>query len=123
VSEVSGPPGTQRLLVISGFGAARLLETEVGLHILDYELPGDSGRAVARVTVGSTPANLPESLTEQYAVLSRDIVEGRGPAAVVRRYRDDSSPLIRDLRHGWRTGRVDLVFNGDFDLIRDALTE
>jgi ATP-dependent Clp protease ATP-binding subunit ClpC len=36
-------------------------------------------------------------------------------ATVVRRYREAPSPLVRDAR-GWRTGRLDRVLAGDFDL-------
>jgi ATP-dependent Clp protease ATP-binding subunit ClpC len=35
----------------------------------------------------------------------------------VRRYRRDPSPLVRDAVRGWRTGRLDSVLAGDFDLI------
>ena len=42
-------------------------------------------------------------------------------STVVRRYRLDSSPLIRDGVHHWRTGRQDLVLEGDFDLLADVL--
>jgi hypothetical protein len=36
---------------------------------------------------------------------------------VVRRYREEPSPLVRDGVRQWRTGRLDRVFAGDFDLI------
>jgi hypothetical protein len=36
---------------------------------------------------------------------------------VVRRYREEPSPLARDRVRGWRTDRVDRVLAGDFDLI------
>jgi len=36
---------------------------------------------------------------------------------VLRRYRAQPSPLVRDVAQGWRTGRFDQVMNGDFDLI------
>jgi ATP-dependent Clp protease ATP-binding subunit ClpC len=36
---------------------------------------------------------------------------------VVRRYREEPSPLVRDSARGWRTGRLELVLDGDFDLI------
>jgi hypothetical protein len=36
---------------------------------------------------------------------------------VVRRYRGDAAPLVRDLAGGWRGGRFDDVLAGDFDLI------
>jgi len=36
---------------------------------------------------------------------------------IVRRYREEPSPLRRDSVRGWRTGRLDRVLAGDFDLI------
>jgi hypothetical protein len=39
---------------------------------------------------------------------------------VVRRYRGDPSPLVRDMTAGWRSGRFDAVLGGDFDLIAAA---
>lgn len=36
-------------------------------------------------------------------------------ATVARRYREQSSPLVRDGARGWRTGRIDRVVGGDFD--------
>jgi hypothetical protein len=35
----------------------------------------------------------------------------------VRRYREQPSPLVRDSARGWRSGRLDRVLDGDFDLI------
>ena len=34
---------------------------------------------------------------------------------IVRRYREEPSPLVRDAVRRWRTGRIDRVFAGDFD--------
>ena len=120
VIEVSNPESRLNALVVSGFGAARLLSSEAGLHVLDYEDSDDAGRTVARVTVKPTPFLLPESPTEQWALLSSLLGKGPAPAAVVRRYRVDSSPVIRDLKQGWRTGRTELVFEGHFDLIAEV---
>ena len=39
------------------------------------------------------------------------------PVAVVRRYREKPSPLVRDAIRGWRSGKLDRVLGGDFDLI------
>jgi hypothetical protein len=50
-----------------------------------------------------------------------DARAGARPASVVRRYRLESSPLIRDITHGWRTGRTALVMEGHFDLRCDVL--
>jgi ATP-dependent Clp protease ATP-binding subunit ClpC len=38
------------------------------------------------------------------------------PSAVVRRYRPRPTPLVRDAVRGYRTGRLDRVLAGDFDL-------
>jgi ATP-dependent Clp protease ATP-binding subunit ClpC len=38
-------------------------------------------------------------------------------ATVVRRYRTDPSPLVRDSVHDWRTGRLDRVLAGEFDVM------
>ena len=117
IAEVSpGSPG-RSLLVISGFGASRLLGGEAGLHVMDYDNSEASGRAVARVVVTPTPPTLPHAAAGQQAALSAAIEKATVPSAVARRYRLDSSPLVRDLRQGWRTGRVDLVFNGHFDVM------
>jgi ATP-dependent Clp protease ATP-binding subunit ClpC len=35
---------------------------------------------------------------------------------VVRRYQSEPTPVVRDIRAGWRTGRSDRVLGGDFDL-------
>jgi ATP-dependent Clp protease ATP-binding subunit ClpC len=120
MSEVGASVPGLNVFVISGFGAARLLTGEAGLHVLDYDESDDAGRTVARVIVRPTPPTLPESVVEKYAALSSLLEKGPAPAALVRRYRLDSSPLIRDLRQGWRTGRMELVFEGHFDLIGEV---
>jgi len=120
VSEIGVPEARLNLFVISGFGAARLLSSEAGLHVLDYEDADDAGRTVARVTVKPTPLILPDSTAEQWVLLSTLLGKGPAPAAIVRRYRVDSSPLVRDLKQGWRTGRTELVFEGHFDLIAEV---
>jgi ATP-dependent Clp protease ATP-binding subunit ClpC len=120
VTEVGGPESRLNLFVISGFGAARLLSSEAGLHVLDYEDSDDVGRTVARVMVKPTPILLPESTAEQWALLESLLGKSPAPAAIVRRYRVGSSPVIRDLKQGWRTGRTELVFEGHFDLIAEV---
>jgi ATP-dependent Clp protease ATP-binding subunit ClpC len=35
----------------------------------------------------------------------------------VRRYRSEPSPLVRNMNGSWRTGKLDAVLRGDFDLI------
>lgn len=40
-----------------------------------------------------------------------------GTPSIVRRYRELPSPLVRDVAHGWRSGKFDRVLAGDFDPI------
>ena len=110
------------LVLVSGFGAMRILEREAGLHILEYENTGEElARAVARVRVAVTPDGLPEDVPAKRAALVEAINRLSGSPAVVRRYRLEGSPLVRDVSQGWRTGRTDLVLQGNFDLLGATL--
>jgi len=108
------------LLLISGFGAHRLLKREAGLHVL--ELTDDDrgpARATARVRVAAAP--LGEPPPEKLRRALKEAFDRAGvPTNVVRRYRGDPSPLVRDMTAGWRSGRFDAVLRGDFDLIAAA---
>lgn len=90
------------LLRISGHAAWQGLRGEEGMHQLD----GGEGqtRCTARVSVTSDPP-LPGSES------------AGGEARLCRRYAQAPSPLVRDAVRGWRTGRLDRVLAGDFDLI------
>jgi ATP-dependent Clp protease ATP-binding subunit ClpC len=87
---------------VTGFGALRTLRPETGLHVL--EVPdGRGGYDRRRVRVSVTP------LGEPHPAASR--------AAIVRRYREHPTPLVRDAVRNWRTGRLDTVLAGGFDLL------
>ena len=103
------------LLLISGFGAHRLLQREAGLHVLELA----EARATARVRVAAAP--LGELPPDKLRRALKEAFDRAGiPSAVVRRYRGDPAPLVRDLTAGWRSGRLDAVLRGDFDLIAAA---
>jgi ATP-dependent Clp protease ATP-binding subunit ClpC len=113
--------GSQMALV-SGFGAARVLGREAGLHALDYESGRESlSRVVSRVRVAATPPSLPDLPAERIRILTTLLDRPTPTPPVVRRYRLDGAPLVRDVAGGWRTGRPELVLGGDFDLIGDVL--
>jgi ATP-dependent Clp protease ATP-binding subunit ClpC len=57
----------------------------------------------------------PEALRTQAAHALAS--EPAAPQQIVRRYREEPSPLVRDSARGWRTGRLERVLDGDFDLI------
>ena len=86
---------------VTGFGALRTLRPESGLHVL--EIPdGRGGYDRRRVRVTVTP-EAPGT--------------ARRRAQIVRRYREHPTPLVRDAVRGWRTGRLDAVLAGGFDLV------
>jgi hypothetical protein len=41
-------------------------------------------------------------------------------STVVRRYRREPSPLVRNANGSWRTGKYDSVLGGNFDLLAAA---
>lgn len=118
VSETDPDPATGLpRLVISGFGAARALENEKGLHVLERDDPdGGAARATARITIIPAPlADVPPHRIR--AAMEQALAAAERSSAVVRRYRGDPSPLVRDLVSGWRSGRYDTILAGNFDLI------
>ncbi len=113
--------GTRMLAAVSGFGAWSILSDETGIHVL--ETPDGTGRNFARCKVrvrvkpqGAAPVSggMADLRRAAMAVFA-DHEKGR--PKIVRRYRRDPSPVVRDSVRGWRTGRLDLVLGGDFDLI------
>jgi ATP-dependent Clp protease ATP-binding subunit ClpC len=108
------------LIAISGYAAYTILRGESGLHVL--ETPQDDksfNRARANVRVVAQPdepaGRGPEALRQQAArSLASDSTTTQ---PIVRRYREEPSPLVRDSLRGWRTGRLARVLDGDFDLI------
>jgi ATP-dependent Clp protease ATP-binding subunit ClpC len=111
--------GAAHVLAISGLGCWRLLHPEAGLHILEHtSVDGErvAERETVRVTVaprGTTPPAHGERLDE---VARATLAAAPSPNAVVRRYRTGPSPLVRDSVRGYRTGNLDGVLAGEFDL-------
>lgn len=100
-------------LEITGFGVFRTLSEEAGLHVL--ERPGGT-RAVARVRVAAGPIyDVPER--ERSQALLELLKRASENATIVRRYRREPDRLVRDAKTGWRSGKLEQVLAGDFDLI------
>jgi ATP-dependent Clp protease ATP-binding subunit ClpC len=108
--------GNDVVLTVSGFGAFRLLAEEAGLHVLEASEDDESSRVIARVRVAAAPpGDLPASSA---AKTLRATIEKAGASnTVVRRYRGGASPLVRDGKKAWRSGKFDAVLAGDFDVI------
>ena len=117
MSELPAAAGDPPVLMISGFGAHRVLQRECGLHVLELA-DGHSGanRATARVRLAVTP--LGDVPAAKLASALRKAFGAAPPSsAVVRRYRGEPSPLVRNADGSWRSGRLDAVLGGDFDLL------
>ncbi|HEY5347579.1 MAG TPA: hypothetical protein VIJ72_05260, partial [Rhizomicrobium sp.] len=105
----TGRPG---LILIGGFGAFRTLLGEAGLHVLE----DDGRRLAAQVTIAPGPREEPRPGHAERAC-TEAAARAEKSLAIVRRYREKPAPLVRDAKAGWRSGRLDLVLDGDFDLI------
>jgi ATP-dependent Clp protease ATP-binding subunit ClpC len=123
---IESPGGTVRdlpMLLVSGFGAHRLLAQEVGLHILEIsDNNSQLSRAAARVLLAIAPLGDLPVVRLQNALME---AFNRSPRAsnVVRRYRGGPSPLVRNANGSWRTGKFESVLRGDFDLIAASLSQ
>jgi ATP-dependent Clp protease ATP-binding subunit ClpC len=109
----SGSP----VLVISGFGAYRTLAPEAGLHVFELN-EGGMGRVTVRVRLAAVPLGDIPAAKERKTIL-KALDEAERTSTVVRRYREEP-PLVRDGVGKWRTGRLDLVLGGEFDLLQGA---
>ncbi len=111
----SGTDKNRPILTVGGFGAHRILTPEAGLHIFE-PCEGGPGRVIARVQLAAVPlGDVP--VAKEHKLTVEAIEQAPRASAVVRRYREQP-PLVRDGSGKWRTGRLDLVLGGDFDLLQ-----
>jgi ATP-dependent Clp protease ATP-binding subunit ClpC len=104
------------LLAVSGIGAHRILVSEHGLHV--FESPQGEGsfdRVAVHVSVAPRVPAPPE--TDPLEQARQALAECDPSNAIVRRYRRKPSPLVRDSVRDWRTGRLDRVLDGQFDVM------
>ncbi len=120
VGEIRGGSASAPILRFTGFGAFRTLRAEAGLHVLE-EQQGDATtrRVVARVAVAAGLEQEPPPAA-RFGAAAKLLTDAPVGPTIVRRYRESPSPMVRDAARGWRTGRLDLVLGGDFDLIGAA---
>ncbi len=104
------------LLHIEGFGAFRTLSEEAGLHMLEDADAQSGRRLVARVRITAGPDEEPRP-NHAYRTYLSLVEQADELSAVIRRYRENPAPLVRDAKAGWRSGRIDMVLSGEFDLM------
>jgi ATP-dependent Clp protease ATP-binding subunit ClpC len=111
----SGKDKDTPILLISGFGAHRILLPEVGLHVFE-PFEGSGNRVTARLRLAVVPLGDVPAAKERTVIIAA-LDKAPRATTVVRRYREEP-PLVRDAAGQWRTGRLDLVLGGDFDLLQ-----
>ncbi|HEX8103427.1 MAG TPA: AAA family ATPase, partial [Solirubrobacteraceae bacterium] len=108
----TAPGGRRFLAAFGGFAAHAVLRDEAGVHVFEREeARGRVSRERATVRVVAHDG-APADARAVEALLAATGT----PHRVARRYRRDPSPLVRDGVRGWRTGHLDRVLAGDFDL-------
>jgi ATP-dependent Clp protease ATP-binding subunit ClpC len=107
---------SSHLLAISGIAAYSILSAETGVHVFETPHADHSvGRTAVRVAVAPSLPAPPEA---DLSSLARAALDALPPSTtIVRRYRREPSPLVRDSVRDWRTGRLDRVLAGDFDVM------
>jgi hypothetical protein len=116
-TEIDAVPGVEgSALVVSGFGAYRALAREVGLHILERnDSNGASGRVTAQVLLATLPLGS-ASKPEIRQSLAASFGKAKRATNIVRRYRRSPTPLVRNGDGTLRSGKVEDVLRGNFDL-------
>jgi ATP-dependent Clp protease ATP-binding subunit ClpC len=123
--ERRGPRRSRSLLLsVTGYAALDILRPESGLHIWEQPDPREARPSVqhrAQVRVEAWPDQVADEVgalrDAARAVMARPLP---GAPPVVRIYRERPDPLVKDRIRGWRTGRLDRVLEGDFDLLGDG---
>ncbi len=102
----------RRVLLFEGLGAHRALAGETGIHVLERG-GGRGARRVGTVHVAIEAwSAMPDDDAADYAGHLARADEER----IVRRYQREPTPLVRDGVRKYRTGRLDRVLAGGFDL-------
>ncbi len=114
----SGFDDAGHIAAVAGFGVHGILGREAGMHV--WETPDGKGgfdRCTARVRVVAQPAQPRPVARNEVEFAMRCLGTASKGTTIVRRYREAPSPLVRDAVAGWRSGRLDQVLSGDFDLM------
>ena len=109
----------EHILAVSGLGCSTILAPETGLHVLEIDDGRDGKRAERQTAAVDVVDWEPRPTRAHEELVTRARVALRATPttpAVVRRYRLQPDPLVRDPVRGYRTGRVERVLAGDFDL-------
>ena len=112
--------GSESVLAVSGFAAFHILLNERGIHVWE-EPENDRGAQFSRLRVKVDVVSQPVQPMNEKSPLeyAQDAFRKREsePLKIVRRYRAKPSPLVRDSVKGWRSGLLNRILGGDWDLV------
>ena len=104
------------VFAFSGFGAWSILKAESGIHIWEIQKTSKKKDRI-RAYVEVVPQEMLSREDDWYQSASRLLKAAeQARKLIVRTYRAEPSPLVKDNTHGWRTGLIHRVLEGDFDL-------
>lgn len=110
-------PGS-RIFYVTGFGSYGILDREAGLHVLETPAGATKfDRVRVRVVVApdALPGRSDRGAQLEQARKALKSADNQG-SKIVRRYRKAPSPLVRDDVYGWRTGNIESIWAGNFDV-------
>lgn len=121
--DTGGEPGQpwRQITAVSGFAACLLLGHENGLHVWEDPDPKREGGFRRQPVLVRAVPQPPRAAHDQAAAVREALellaVPSPDRLQLVRQYRSLPSPLVRDRVRGWRSGRLERVLDGNFDLM------
>ncbi|MEL7002195.1 MAG: AAA family ATPase [Bacteroidota bacterium] len=103
-----------RFYSVVGFGAYSILEAETGYHVFE-EHDEETKPKKSKVKVVVLPMLLEDYRDKTFKSPLKRFQENNSQKNI-RRYIFNKSPLVKDLKNNWQTGKVERVLKGDFDL-------
>jgi ATP-dependent Clp protease ATP-binding subunit ClpC len=107
-------PDWHFLASVDGFAAWRILQHESGLHLGEDGGLGETAAAI--VAVAPQPPEPPSLLPDPLVEIAAAALRNTPRPETVRLYQERPTPRVRDRRRNWKTGRLDVVLDGHFDL-------
>ena len=102
-----------------GFGAFSLLRDESGYHVFEHKSSRKNEILKTRIKVDVIAMTNEDHRLKDSTVILERFSKSR-VSKNVRRYKMDKSPIVKDLKNHWQTGKIDRVLNGDFDFYNSS---
>lgn len=105
----------QNIYSFSGFGAYAILKQEAGYHVFEYKSSKENEIIKTRVKVTVAPMGTDDYRIKDINAIMDRLSQSR-VSYIIRRYKLDKSPLVKDVKNKWQTGKIGHVLAGNFDL-------